>query len=127
MEGILKRVEEDSKQNRWSVRMDGKEINIVRNNLDMDEPEKNATILSAAKILGNCPNPSGAPMRKVGLAIGKVQSGKTSNYIALTALAFDNSIDIVIVFCGTSKILLRQTNDRIRETFNIEKRSEERR
>ncbi len=122
MEGILKRIQNSDDNQRWSVKLDGKEINVVRKHLDMEESEKDATILSAARILGNCSNPYGDPKRKVGLAIGKVQSGKTSNYISLTGLAFDNNINIVIIFGGSSKILLRQTNDRVYNNFDIEER-----
>jgi hypothetical protein len=123
MEGILKKVIEGDKNQRWSVKLDGPEIAIVREHLDMMESEKDATIMSAARILGNCSNPLDIPKRRVGLAIGKVQSGKTSNYISLTALALDNNIRIVIVFGGASKILLRQTNDRIVDNFNLVERN----
>ena len=122
MEGILKKIEDNNSDYRWSVKLDGDEINIVRKHLEMDESEKELTILSAARILGNCANPLGEAKRKVGLAIGKVQSGKTSNYIALSALAFDNNINIVILFCGSSKILLKQANERIIDNFNYEER-----
>lgn len=119
MEGILKRDDIGSNNQRWTVKLDGNEIETVRKHLDMNESEKDATVLTAARILGNCSNPKGTPQRKVGLAIGKVQSGKTSNYISLTALAFDNDINIVIIFGGSSNILLKQTNDRVYDNFDI--------
>ena len=122
MEGILKKCDFDDNSRRWSVKLDGPEIDVVRKHLDMDESEKQTTILSAARLLGNCSNPCGVPTRKVGLAIGKVQSGKTSNYISLTALALDNNINIVIIFGGSSKILLRQTNERVYDNFDLEER-----
>ena len=122
MEGILKKIEDNNSDYRWSVKLDGPEINIVRKHLEMEEAEKELTILSAARILGNCSNPSGEPRRKVGLAIGKVQSGKTSNFISLSALAFDNNINIVILFGGSSKILLRQANERVLDNFDYEER-----
>lgn len=122
MEGILKKTQDSEDNQRWTVKLDGEEINIVRKHLDMEESEKESTILSAARILGNCSNPYGEPYRKVGLAIGKVQSGKTSNYISLTALAFDNNINIVIIFGGSSKILLGQANERVYNYFDIEER-----
>ena len=122
MEGYLKRSEKTSVPERWSIKLDGKEMQIVRQHLSMDESEKDATILSAARILGNCSNPNGTPQRKVGLAIGKVQSGKTSNFISLMALAFDNDINIVILFGGSSKILKRQSDERVIESFNLDER-----
>ena len=99
MEGILKRVQSEDVAQRCTVKLDGPEIGVVRSHLDMGESEKDSTILSAARILGNCSNPHGKPMRKVGLAIGKVQSGKTSNYISLTAL-----ISVLVNFDAKSQI-----------------------
>lgn len=125
MEGILKRIN-NSANNRWTVKLDGREISVVRNHLSMDEKEKDSTVLSAAKILGNCADPNGLAQHKVGLAIGKVQSGKTSNYISLTALAFDNGYDIVIIFGGTTNVLLQQTYERILDNFDVVKRRDER-
>ncbi len=122
MEGILKRVEDNNSISRWAIKIDGPEINIVKQHLDMKEHEKNICILSAAKILGNCSDPNGIPHRRTGLAIGKVQSGKTSAFIALTALAFDNNINIVIIFGGATNILLKQTNDRVYSSFDFEER-----
>lgn len=124
MEGILVRSNYKN-NNRWTVRLDGREINVVRNHLSMNEKEKDNTIMSAARLLGNCSNPHSVPLHRTGLAIGKVQSGKTSNYIALTALAFDNDYDIVIIFGGISNVLLNQTHDRIMSDFDIEVRAEE--
>ena len=123
MEGYLKRVEQTIDQERWPIILDGSEMKIVRGKLSMNEAEKDATILSAARILGNCSNPYGLEQRRVGLAIGKVQSGKTSNFISLMALAFDNNINIVVLFGGSSKILKRQADERILESFDFEERA----
>lgn len=125
MEGILTKID-DNLSDRWTVTLDGKETSIVKKHLSMGDSEKEKTVITAAKILGNCSNPHGLPKHKVGLAIGKVQSGKTSNYICLTALAFDNDYDIVIIFGGSSNVLLDQTYDRVCDNFDIESRVDER-
>ena len=52
------------------------------------------------------------------LLIGKVQSGKTSNLEMLTALAFDNRFDMMIIYGGYDNTLLNQTVDRFSETFS---------
>jgi len=73
---------------------------------------------NAVNILSNCPDPYiDVPNSKTGIIIGKVQSGKTSNFISLMALAFDNKYDIIIVLGGTKLNLLRQNTDRIRAYF----------
>lgn len=122
MEGILKL--NGSNNDNWSINLDGPELSIVKAKLNMSESEKMQTILSAAKILGQCPNPKGKRNQKTGLAIGKVQSGKTSNFISLTALALDNEYKIVVIFGGNTKVLLAQTEKRISESFNLDKRED---
>jgi hypothetical protein len=48
-----------------------------------------------------------------GLAIGKVQSGKTLSYSALVALAVDNGYRVIVVLAGTKNALLQQTYERL--------------
>lgn len=51
------------------------------------------------------------------LLVGKVQSGKTSNLELLTALAFDNGYNFLLIFGGYDKELLRQSTERFGSTF----------
>ena len=52
------------------------------------------------------------------LLVGKVQSGKTSNLELLTAIAFDNGYNILVIYGGYDTSLLKQTTDRFIGTFN---------
>ncbi len=52
------------------------------------------------------------------LLVGKVQSGKTSNLELLTALAFDNGYNVLVIYGGYDTSLLRQTTERFKKTFN---------
>lgn len=52
------------------------------------------------------------------LLVGKVQSGKTSNLELLTALAFDNGYNLLIIYGGYDKELLRQCTERFSQTFD---------
>ena len=54
------------------------------------------------------------------LLVGKVQSGKTSNLECLTALAFDNGYNLMIIYGGYDSELLSQTTKRFRRTFDID-------
>ena len=107
--------------NNWMIDTSGYYATGIKNYLIADGiPEDGATtiISNAAKVLGYCPNPKDLTERKMtGIVIGKVQSGKTSNFISLTALAFDNGYTHVVVFGGTKKPLLKQNSDRINEYF----------
>ena len=52
------------------------------------------------------------------LLVGKVQSGKTSNLELLTALAFDNGYNVLVIYGGYDNSLLKQTTDRFKVTFD---------
>lgn len=106
----------------WNITMDGYYSEQIKKYLSENGiPEEGiATIFSnAAKTLSYCPNPQiRKTEQKTGIVIGKVQSGKTSNFISLISLAFDNSYDISIVLGGTKKPLLQQNSARIKEYFS---------
>ncbi len=53
------------------------------------------------------------------LLVGKVQSGKTSNLELFTALALDNGYNCVVIYGGYDSILLNQTLDRFKKTFDV--------
>ena len=109
----------------WSVTIDGRYSSVIQKYLiDEGIPEDGVAkiIDNAAKTLRYAPNPDDSSQcHKTGLVIGKVQSGKTSNFISLTALAFDNQYDIVVVLGGTKKVLVSQNRDRIKEYFDSAK------
>lgn len=52
------------------------------------------------------------------LLVGKVQSGKTSNLELLTALAFDNGYNFLLILGGYDTDLLKQSTERFGSTFN---------
>ncbi len=109
----------------WAVSLDGRYMTAIQNYLEADgiPPIGVAKIVeNAAKTLSYCPDPEGTEQcQKTGIVIGKVQSGKTSNFISITALAFDNGYDIVVVLGGTKKPLVTQNRDRIKEYFDATK------
>lgn len=66
------------------------------------------------QILDCTPEPkNGIGWRYKGLVFGKVQSGKTSNFIGLISKAIDTGYDFIIVLAGISEDLRQQTQDRI--------------
>lgn len=80
----------------------------------------NDVFTNAVSILNQCPNPQlTEEFKKTGIVIGKVQSGKTSNFIALLALAFDNGYNLAVVIGGNTTELLTQNVNRIRKSFNV--------
>jgi hypothetical protein len=66
------------------------------------------------QILDATPKPEpGIGWRYKGLVFGKVQSGKTSNFIGLIAKAIDVGYDFIIVLAGIPEDLRQQTQERI--------------
>lgn len=65
------------------------------------------------KVLSFCADPlSGCEVRKRGLVVGDVQSGKTANYLALINMAYDYGYKIVVLLAGTTDSLRLQTQKR---------------
>lgn len=111
---------EDSSE-AWPIVSDDYFATAIRTQLISDgipQDAANGILQNAVRILGNCPNPmDDGPCSRTGIIIGRVQSGKTSNFISLVALAFDNGYDIAIVLGGNTKNLLRQNAGRIKNYF----------
>lgn len=93
---------------------------MMRSDDSMTDDIVNNVFANASSILNECPNPKGtSEFKKTGIVIGKVQSGKTSNFIALLALAFDNGYNIGVVIGGNTTELLTQNVNRIKSSFNV--------
>lgn len=108
----------------WNIFMDGFFKRKAEQQMLSDDMSQDAvdTIFSnAVRILSHCPNPkAGKDVAETGIVIGKVQSGKTSNFISVLALAFDNGYDIAIVLGGNTLDLLKQNASRIESAFNVD-------
>lgn len=71
---------------------------------------------STINILRNCIEPKFNNINSdsnTGLVLGYVQSGKTLSFTSLITLAKDNGYRIVIIFAGSTNLLLDQTVDRL--------------
>ena len=108
----------------WSIAVDGFFRENVEKQMLADDmsPEAIDSVFSnAVRILSHCPNPNiQEELTETGVVIGKVQSGKTSNFISVLALAFDNGYDIAIVLGGNTLDLLKQNASRITSAFNVD-------
>jgi len=108
--------------NSWPIKVDGRFTSFIKEALQKDgipQGSVNRVIGNAASILTNCVNPEVRHKQSsTGLVIGKVQSGKTSNFIALTSLAFDNGFDLVLVMGGTKKNLVEQNTERLERSYS---------
>jgi len=108
----------------FQIHQDREMSNYVKNYLskELDAEEIDNIFMNATKVLNSCSFPlESKAQSKTGILIGKVQSGKTSNFLAITSLAFDNGYNVVIILGGTKNKLLEQNSDRIKEHFPDEK------
>ena len=85
----------------------------------LNEDEANTLVEESAKILTKCMS---SEKGVTGLAFGYVQSGKTMSFTALTTLAADNGIDIIVFLAGTKNNLLDQTKERLYKDLKLNSR-----
>ncbi len=78
---------------------------------------------SAGRILKRGPLGEGQP-GATGLALGYVQSGKTTSITALMAAAADNGYRVVIAFLGVTNLLLHQNQARIDTALGLSSRND---
>lgn len=71
----------------------------------------------AVSVLSSCVNPTEEEGKRTGLVLGYVQSGKTSSFTSVAALARDNGYQLIIVVSGSSTILYEQSADRVEEAL----------
>ena len=73
-----------------------------------------------ARILGYCIRKSSSPKdSRAGLVVGNIQSGKTSSFTGVTALAADNGFDLIIILCGNKRNLSEQNQKRIAKDLQL--------
>lgn len=78
---------------------------------------------SAASILSHGPAAGDEGATTV-LALGHVQSGKTTSITALAAAAADAGYQVIVAFLGSTNLLLEQNRSRLENAFDIEGRSD---
>ena len=87
---------------------------------DLNENERKRLWIAADRILKHR-EPGGAA---TGLALGYVQSGKTTQMIALTAAAYDAGYRVVVALLGSTNLLLDQNSNRFIEKLQIDVRND---
>ena len=118
---FLTMVHNDPSSDTRQIKIDGVYANSIRLALSQEGiPEEGIEKIfqNASEILQYCANPVKIKeQRNTGIIIGKVQSGKTSNFISLASLAFDNNYRLVIILGGTKKALVKQNTQRLERYF----------
>ncbi|CCV63604.1 predicted endonuclease [Alteracholeplasma palmae J233] len=124
MSDVIKVIPKTDNKNVWTIKSDGYYSNCVKNVMEEEDyPDEsiNSIIQNAIETLSQCPDPNiNDESSKTGIVIGKVQSGKTSNFISLIGLAFDNGYQIAVVLGGNKNNLLEQNVTRIKNSFRVD-------
>jgi hypothetical protein len=79
---------------------------------------------SVAAILAHGPLGEGGSDGATGLALGYVQSGKTTAITALAAAAVDGGYRIVVALLGSTNLLLDQNSERLLKALGIGERED---
>lgn len=74
---------------------------------------------ASTKVVAQLANPQTWGLKKLGLVLGYVQSGKTANYTAVMAKAADRGFGLVIVLSGIHNNLREQTQVRVSKDLEI--------
>lgn len=109
----------DNPEATWDIDINTEEIRNLRQRYTISDDDFARVVETAANIMSNFPNPQGTPREATGLALGKVQSGKTLSFTTLIALASSNQYKIIVVLAGTKKTLLKQTQDRLEKDLGL--------
>ena len=108
----------------WKPVVGEETLDLTGSQNNLSELEKKRLRDESVSILAQCVSPSAEDAHHSGLVIGNIQSGKTLSYATVAALARDNSYRLVIVITGTSKILNRQSVQRLKSLLKIGKRKD---
>ena len=90
----------------------------------IDPPTRTEIWSAARSILAEGPSPTGDPAARTGLALGYVQSGKTTSITALIAAASDEGYRVVIALLGSTNLLLDQNKLRLEAALGIGQRED---
>ncbi len=89
----------------------------------MDDASRLRVWKSVLSILERGPQQSGTS-GKTGLALGYVQSGKTTSITALVAAAADQGYQVIVAMLGGTNLLLEQNKDRLEAALGTQTRKD---
>ncbi|MEA3357624.1 MAG: Z1 domain-containing protein [Patescibacteria group bacterium] len=104
----------------WIINAEFPQLDHIREGAELTEEDFSPVLATATDILSRCPPPNGRNKAVQGIALGKIQSGKTLSFTTLIALAVENGYRNIIVMAGTKKPLLRQNYDRLYKDLGLE-------
>ncbi|MFL5627193.1 MAG: alpha-1,4 polygalactosaminidase, partial [Ktedonobacteraceae bacterium] len=97
----------------------GEETLQLLDHLKFAENDRETVKREAVAVLTQCVPSTRASGTDTGLVIGYIQSGKTTSFTTVTALARDNGYRLIIVITGITNNLFKQSNERLEEDLHL--------
>ncbi len=102
----------------------GDETLQLLDHLKFTENDRETVKREAVAVLARCVPPTLASGSETGLVIGYIQSGKTTSFTTVAALARDNGYRLIIVITGITNNLFKQSNDRLEGDLRFKLRND---
>lgn len=102
----------------------GDETLTLLDHLKFSEDDRETVKQEAITVLEQCVPPTLPGGTETGLVIGYIQSGKTTSFTTVAALARDNGYQLIIVITGITRNLFDQSNDRLEKALRLGQRSD---
>lgn len=120
VEVILREQEQFS---RWTP-AEGDETFKLLDHLKFADKDRETLKREAVAVLAQCISPTEVSGTGTGLVIGYIQSGKTTSFTTVTALARDNGYRLIIIITGITKNLFEQSNARLDKDLRLSQRAD---
>jgi Z1 domain len=104
--------------------MEGDETFKLLDHLKFIDTDRETVEREAISVLAQCVPPTLTTGTETGLVIGYIQSGKTTSFTTVAALAKDNGYRLIIVITGLTKNLFKQSNDRLEKDLRLIQRTD---
>lgn len=114
---------EQDQLTRWTP-AEGEETLKLLDHLKFADNDRETLKREAVAVLAQCVPPTAASGSETGLVIGYIQSGKTTSFTTVAALARDNGYKLIIVITGITKNLFEQSKARLEKDLRLNQRSD---
>ncbi|HEX9774107.1 MAG TPA: Z1 domain-containing protein [Actinomycetota bacterium] len=119
-------IEREDPTIRWQPGV-GEETRVFLESLQLppaDSGGRDRLLREAVSTLARCHPPTAPNAHETGLVIGYVQSGKTTSFTTVAALARDNGYRLLIICTGLTRNLFTQSSDRLARDLRLSERSD---
>jgi len=104
---------------RW-VPIVGPQTRLLLERSALSDQEITVLLEESIIVLTNCVPPNVPGEGQTVLVVGYIQSGKTTSFTTVSALACDNGYRIIIILVGTKRFLSNQSLDELRNQLQID-------